>query len=520
MKIGKVFTNLANKVKGNGLKSKKTIIAMVALTIGSAFALSSATFAWFYLSNNGGAQMATFSGDLGVTIEKVSAYKYIYPYHNNSTEFVDYDGVGQVKSYVVEDASVNTPSNLANTVTFTLGINGSAHSYTTTSSSNSATNIYYEDSQDFHYYLMGDSTFTGVSTNEWSTLTATAFARKDAPVVGEPVTVDNVVVSIGAEFILFNAGTISGPTCDYYTYNSPSTSPSGNARFTSEDGKSIKCLKAGIYTFQYRVDAGGTHYLDIILTSRNDNAIIGNNLIDPTKITIDYRGTAAATYESINDYLPYAIYEQNTQVVLDVELSYQNKNEVETGLKIIRNPDLTSVPYIYNYTGKYATTNAYTYRGYVDSSHRNPLNASDFYAFYTMFTAVPYATPTAAWDAFRAMPHPYQTDYEIVAGKNRIVDRADPYNKFQNDTELDTSVECDIHVKENTDSTLIPESNTPVTYHCYIAIDYDYEYMQFFTNQERVGKTYLLDRDFYFYFSAEEHIELAPAPSPLKEVRF
>ena len=519
MKPGKKETNLENKEAKSKVKSKKSVIAITALAIGNAFALSAATYAWFYLSSGAGSKMSTFSGDLDVNIEKVSAYKYVYPYHNNSTEFVDYDGEGTVKSYVVEDSSIEVPDNLGNKVTFSLGTVAS-QSYVTNLNDNTKgpSKIHYETSQDFKYYLVGNNVFTGVSnTNEnnyeWSTLTATAFSRRETPTVSAPVTVENIVVSAGAEFIFFNAHTVSAGTCSYYTYNSPSVTGGTNSRFVVEGTNRLKCLKSGIYKFDYRVDTGGNNYLDITLTSRDDNAIIGSNLIDPTKITIDYRGSASATYTSLNDYLPVAIQEQNTLVVLDVELSYDNKNAIDVGLKIIRENMKTNQS-IYSFAGKYNTTNEYTFRGYVDNTHRNPLCASDFYAFYTQIAKNEnaYATPTEAWNAFHST---YQTDYETVAGKQRIVPLDEPYNKFLNDTSYDTTVECDIHPKTINDSALIPGSTTDNECHFYIAIDYDYEHMAFFTNQNRLGKTYLLDRDFRFYFTATEHIEEGPAPSPL-----
>lgn len=495
-------------------KNKRTFVALIALALGSVFALSSATIAWFGIVTNAGATVATFSGDLDVTIRKVSAYKYVYPYHNNSVEFVDYDGVGKVKSYVVEDSSIETPSNLANKVSFALGKRES-QPYATSGSDASIgpAKIHYENSRNFKYYLVGNSTFTGESTNEWSSLSAFAFARKDAPVIDEPVVLENVVVSIGAEFILFDSSSIDETNCDYFTYNSPTTTPSGNSRFTVVDSNRLKCLKSGIYKFEYRIDSSDNYYLDITLTSRSDNAIIGSNLVDPTKITIDYRGSATATYATINDYLPYAIQDQKTMVVLDAELSYQNKNPIDASLTITRNAQ--NAHSIYAFSGKYNTTNNYTYRGYVSDSQRNPLNASDFYAYYVVLAkeANAYASPTAAWNAFSDY---CQKDYEIVAGKKQAVELDNPYNKFQNDTTFDTSLPCDVHPKTLSDSTVVPGSSTSNIYHMYIAIDYDCERMQFFTNQERVGKTYLLDRDFQFYFGATEHLEnISTSSSPL-----
>lgn len=478
-------------------KSKKTTIAILALTLGNAFALSAGTFAWFCISANSSSTINTFSGDLGVEIDKVTAYKYVYPYHRNSTEFVDYDGVGAVKSYVVEDAANDITGNLSDTVTIALGKN-TAQAYATSASdaSISATKIHYENSQEFKYYLLGNDIFNGVSNNPWSTLTATCFARREAPVVDGPVAVENVVVSSGAEFVLFDANTANEGICDYFTYTSITPENNKVARFSLLDNNRIKCLKSGIYTFQYRVDSSNNYYLDIILASRNDNAIIGTNMIDPTKITIDYRGSVdTTTYPTIESYLPVAIQEQKTMVVLDVRLKYSNKNPIDAGLKVVR--EAQNAHSVYGFTGKYNTTDSYTYNGYVDATHRNPLNASDFYAYYFVFAKEnnAYASANAAWTAM----HNLQTNYQV---NNEY-----QFEKFQNNTSFDTEIVCDLHPLTNNDSTVIPASATDNYYHCYIAIDYDYEYMRFFINQNRVGKTYLLDRDFGFYFSAIQHTE-------------
>lgn len=493
-------------------KSKKATIALLAISLSGAFAFSSATFAWFCFSASNNASIITFSGDLDVSIEKISVYKYVYPYHNNSVEFVDYDAVGQVKSYVIEDKNIETPNNLANKVTFSLG-KVTNQSYATSSSDASIgpTNIHYDDSQTFKHYLIGNNTFTGVTSNPWSTLSATAFARREAPVQGEPISIENVVISKGAEFVLFDANSIANSKCSYFTYNSPSTSPSGNSRFAVIDSNRLQCLASGIYKFDYRV-AGDNFFLDITLTSRSDNAIIGSNLIDPTKITIDYRGAAASTYASLNDYLPYAIHEQKTMVVLDAQLKYQNKNPVIAGLQINREP--IKPHSIYSFSGKYGTTDEYTFRGYANSNQRNELYASDFYAFSSLFAkeANAFATPTDAWNSFHST---YQTDYETVAGKQQIIPLDNPYDKFQNDTSYEPSIDCNLRPKTNSDSTLVPSSASNNVYHCYIAIDYDYERTQFFVNQDRVGKTYLLDRDFGFYFSATEYLEPAPSQQNL-----
>ncbi len=486
------------KTKKAFFTKKKATIAMLFFTLGNLFALSSATIAWFALSSGSAGTIQTFSGDLDVSIEKVTAYKYVYPYHRNSNEFVDYEGSGAVKSYVVEDASIEIDEGtLSNTVTIALGVNtNQAYATSASDASISATKVHYENSQDFKYYILGDEVFTGVSNNPWSTLTSTTFSSREAPTVDKPVTVSNIVVSAGSEFVLFDASSIDGNTCSYFTYTSLTAESNKVARFDLVDNNKITCLKSGIYSFTYRVDNSSNKFLDIELVSRTDNAIIGTNLIDPTKITIDYRGSADKTlYPDINDYLPIAIQEQNTMVVIDVMLKYQNKNAIDAGLKVIR--EAQNAQSIYGFSGKYATTASYTYSGYIDDSHRNPLNASDFYAFYFLFAKETnaYADGETAWNALHAL----KTDYEV---------NSEPvFAKFQNDTSYDTSFECTLNPKTNSDSTLIPGSATDNIYHCYIAIDYDYEYMRFFVEQNRVGKTYLLDRDFGFYYSATQHVE-------------
>ena len=495
-------TGLLNINNGNSRK-RKTTIAVLTITLGNAFALCAGTFAWFCVSANSSSTIDAFSGDLGVVIEKVTAYKYVFPYHKNSTEFINYDGQGAVKSYVVEDSSVDITGNLSDTVTIALGTNANQPYATSASDASiSATKLHYDHSQEFKYYILGDEVFNGISNNPWSTATAICFARREAPVVDGPVTVENIVVSSGAEFILFDANSVvsNEVTCDYFTYTSITPESNKTARFELLDSNRIKCLKSGIYNFSFRVDNYGHKYLDINLANRNDNAIIGTNSIDPTKITIDYRGSVnTSLYPTIQSYLPDAIQEQNTMVVLDVKLNYQNKNPVDVGLQVKR--EAQNAQSIYGFSGKYETTNSYTYQGYIDSSHRNPFNASDFYAYYFEFAKDEnaYASADVAWNAFHNKKTNYQVNNEYQ------------FQKFQNGSSFDAIIDCTLHPKTQADTTLIPASATDNIYHCYIAIDYDYEYMYFFTNQNRVGKTFYLDRDFGFYFSAVQHLESAPS---------
>lgn len=507
-----VKTNNLPKTKKSFFTKKKTILAALIFTLGNLFALSSATFAWFALSTQTASTMQTVAGDLDVEIKKFSAYKYVFPYHNNSADFIDYDSVGQVKSYVIEDTAIETPTSLATVATFPLTtLTNKAYATSPSDAAIGSSKVYYEPTHTFNYYLMGDSTFTGVTGNEWSSMTATAFSRREEPTSSDSVIVSNVVVSCGAVFTLFDVHGLDEGVCNYFSYGTPTLTGGSNSRFVivepenAGDFPRLQCLKSGIYSFEYLTDGSGNYSLRITSTSRSDNAIIGSNLVDPTMITIDYRGSADHTlYPTIDDYLPDAIQNQNTMVVLDVELAYKNKNTIDVGLQIKR--EAQNARSIYGFTSKYETTDSYTYLGYVSEGQRNPLNASDFYSFYAEIAKEEnkYATPTAAWTAL----HNIKTNAE---------DSGDYlFSKFQNDTEYDRAIDCEPNPKESTDSTIIPASASDNTYHIYVAIEYDYEYMAFFTNQERLGKTYYLDRDFSFYFTASQHLETRPvSPRPL-----
>lgn len=490
-------------------RRNKKVVALIALTIGNVLTLSSITFAWFVASTKSASKIKTFSGDMDVQIQKVEALKYVYPYYNNSAEFIDYEGEGVVKSYVVEDISIEEPINISSTTTIALGtVTNQPYNVSSTALDISYNKIHYEESQDFKYYLIGDGTFNGVENNEWSTLTATPFSRREVPVSSaipsdaDSATRGDIVVSKGAEFILFDAHTINPSTtrCSYFSYGTPYVEEGKNSPFEIIDNNRIKCLKSGIYKFRYRKDSSGNDYLDITLTSRDDNAIIGSNLVDPTMITIDYRGSVdKSIYPTVESYLSTGIQKQMTTVVLDVSLAYQNKNDIDAGLRIERNA--ISDQSISSYDGKYATTDPDTYIGYVDDSHRNPFNGSDFYSFYSEIAKNEnaYATHAEAWNAM----HNRKTD--------SLIDATPAFDKFKNGTTFDTELPCTLHPTTNDDSSFVEGSITDNLYHIYIAIEYDYEYMRFFINQDRLGKTFLLDRDFRFYFSAVQHLEEAPS---------
>ena len=185
--------------------------------------------------------------------------------------------------------------------------------------------------------------------------------------------------------------------------------------------------------------------------------------------------------------MPTAIYNQNTTVILDVELNFTNPNPIDASLQIQRTNASSSS--IYNLADKYEDT-THNLVGYVDAQHQNLLRASDFYNFYAQFTKTPYESTSALW-----------------TGLHRVGDNNS--QKFLSDTEYDKTVDCTLNTKEQNDSLTIPAcaSNTDNIYHCYVVIEYDYEHSVYFLDKNHLGKTYYLDRDFGFHFSGTQHKE-------------
>ena len=481
------------KVKGLLNNKVGKIIGFVILGVGNVVAITVTTLAWFAISEKE-SKIQMVSGDLGVEIQKVTAYKYVYPYYKNSIEFIDYDGAGQVKPYVIEDHTLEYDGEDVDDIAIshdnaviTLG-SATAGTYSSDiNTTHTASNIYFVDEADFRYYLVGDGTFCGDFSKEWSIKSAIAFKNNGAVSNENPAIAKDIVVSAGASFILFDKQNASAGTCYYFPYSSIDYE---DTAFRIDNGK-ILCLRSGIYTFTY---TPGSLSITLKTTAnKKEIAVIGNNSLDPTKVTIDYAGSAdKQTYPNINSYLPRAIYMQNTMLILDVQIKYTNANAVDAGLQVERNAAVQGVS-IYNDSGKYNNTTK-NLVGYVDEDHRNALNASDFYSFYAVFTKTPYTAadpgdiPQTIWD-----------DMHREGDEN--------FSKFQNDTSYDRVAPCTLHPKDLDDSLVVPGSIEDNIYHCYIGIDYDYVYTRYFLWENRLGKTYLLDRDFGFHFTATQHLE-------------
>lgn len=468
-------------------------VGLVSLAIGSVAAVTVSTIAWFNLGRQD-SKIKMVSGDLGVEIQKVTAYKYVYPFYKDSTEFVDYDGVGTVKPYVLEDHTLEYNSQNVDDIAIghddaaiTLGTATAGTYSTDINATHTSSNIYFSNDESFRYYLIGDATFCGDASKEWSIQSAVPFKTSGVIAHNNPAIARNIVVSAGASFIFFDKENALNGNCNYFPYSSINYD---DTPFRIDNGK-LLCLRSGIYTFTYVPGEA----LNITLNTNGDQkdiAVIGNNSLDPTKVTIDYAGSADKDeYPTLNSYLPQAIKSQNTMLILDVQIKYTNANPIDAGLTIERSAANSAS--IYNDSGKYNNTTK-NLIGYVNEQNRNPLNASDFYSFYAVFTKTPY-TANDPGD----VP---QTIWNNIHGESN-----NDFSKFQNDTSYDVSIDCTLNLKEENDSLLIPGNITNNIYHCYVGIEYDSVYSRYFLYENRLGKTYLLDRDFGLHFTGVQHLE-------------
>ena len=503
--FGKKKADIAGQ-EGKQKTNDRKIFAFTMFTIANIFAVSAGSFAWFYSATHN-SSLTTVSGDLNVKIKTVTAHKYVYPYYNNSSEFIDYESSGIVKGYVVENASMDVVSNYASTTTIPLTtpvagtISTSAGTssvirYTTTVNAKTV-------NERLKYFLVGDATFNGVSSDPWSVLTGVGF-NSTSPITSlSPAIASNVVVSQGATFRLFDATTVSDGSCTYFGYGEPSGNDGKNPCFEITNDGLIKCLRSGIYNFTHRlnvVEDVTTKYLDITL-ARSDDAIIDNNILDPTIVTLDYYALDPSTRGTLDDYLtaqfPKEIQKQNTMVILDVELGIKNENPITVDLKVLR--DAQSASSIYGLDGKY--NNDSDFVNGVDGKTADPeLMASDFYSYYTVLSdeANKLASSAAIWSALHL---------ETKARVEDAVTVGVDFQKFQNNASFDREIACTLHLNGSTPSTTIAGSDSEKTYHCYIAIEYDYEHCKFFTNKNRTGKRYILSRDFRFQFTGTQETE-------------
>ena len=276
---------------GNNARRYLKYVGLGLLAFVNIFSVTMATIAWFSL-NNSDSKIDMVSGDLDIEIKKVTAYKYVYPYYKNSTEFIDYDSPGIIKQYILEDHSlvfdgdnVDDIPIASDNATVVLGTKA-AGAYTTNQNQASATNVCIPESSpsyyipEFRYYLIGDGLFCGVS-NSWELVSSYAFASKETIQDDREAVLDNVVVSAGSSFRLLEAFDASASYIyNYFPIESISESASPFRVIDDNNdghGERLLCLRSGIYKFTY-----SENQLKIDLHTKDEGArkdisVVSNN---------------------------------------------------------------------------------------------------------------------------------------------------------------------------------------------------------------------------------------------------
>ncbi len=100
-------------------KNRKKIILSTIRTVFTLLSCGRATFAWFTVFRPK-ADVGTVSGNLEyITIDRVSAYRYVYPFYEGSNVFIDYDknpdgsDKGELKEFILQNEEERTvPSSI------------------------------------------------------------------------------------------------------------------------------------------------------------------------------------------------------------------------------------------------------------------------------------------------------------------------------------------------------------------------------------------------------------------------
>ena len=148
---------------------KGRIILLTSLTIFVLFTTCIASFAWF-MTVSPTTPLETISGSMDISINKVSAYRYVYPYFNSSDTYIDYTQPGKVKEVVMKDSQNKEMGSLPSQAS--------------------------DPKQDQNYYLIGNSTFLGDGSTEYSLDSGLTFFAK----LDKNYQISDVIISAGSIF--------------------------------------------------------------------------------------------------------------------------------------------------------------------------------------------------------------------------------------------------------------------------------------------------------------------------------
>lgn len=257
------------------ISGKTKIIGLTSLTIFVLFSCMCASFAWFTVVSPG-AKLDMVTGSMDVSIKKLSAYHYVYPYYNYSDSYIDYDQEGSVKAVVLKDDVSEIKQETTPVISPDDDINAG-------------------------FYLLGNRTFAGDNTIADFSFSSGFRFHQD---LNNSYTLTNITVSAGSIITIYEKGDSSGLIL------------ADNASYNSDEFKFSKsCLiaqVAGLYDFTITQDDDKNRKVEIKKSKRPDESILSMTLFDPT-------------YAKFNNQEPdEAIFKQNTLIVYDVVLDVKN----------------------------------------------------------------------------------------------------------------------------------------------------------------------------------------------------
>ena len=85
------------------ISSRLKIVLATACAVFSLFSTMFASYAWFMVRNPS-VRIDTITGDMSISLKRVSVYRYVYPFYSGSNTLIDYQSPkAGVREYVLKD---------------------------------------------------------------------------------------------------------------------------------------------------------------------------------------------------------------------------------------------------------------------------------------------------------------------------------------------------------------------------------------------------------------------------------
>lgn len=385
------------------MSSRMKIALATACAVFSLFSTMFASYAWFMVRNPS-VSIATISGDMSISLERISAYRYVYPYYPGSNTFIDYQSENAgVREYVLKDDGTKTD--------FVEPV------------------LKDEENVSKNFYIVGDSTFLGTDT-------LPQYQTSSGIILSSDGIANGVVLSKGSHIAIRKEN-------QFVSFNQVEL-PEGVVSCLEGSSTFFEATEPGIYDFQV-VSSDSSLTLKIKKVQRDDDAIVGMTLFDPTLAKFNNQDPATA------------IYNQNTCLIFDVSLLVKSE-------------------------GHDFTLKLDTIRSERNLLNKTTLPLSDYVGFRVE------KVDKDANDIFHRF-HPDNLDTEYQKNYNS---GSSSFEKGS--TSMNLFEQSHYSTREETSVRLC------------IAVDYKPNLMEYFFQSENLGREFSLYRDFSFYFSSEQVI--------------